>query len=293
MAAEWSDALEWDSFKLIYISYGSMDFTRREDIRQGAIVETYQNRPPFFNSIGELVAPYLCISIDDYPSVQVVSRKARDGSAYTFVQLPSKRMEDLQPITEKLVTLLRKKHPLVQIGDEERPYLLYIANFIKFKDATARNIVQGTMIANHEIETEGNRVAEYLQEYAPHFYQWMGYMGFPLWLYKPECIPESIRPMLVPMLRERFREGLPPATLQSCFLHLGFDSDQHYEVLVQKGGKRKRTRKYKKCKIVNKSAEKSGTNKGCYCRTSANYPCFSFAPNDSIKLKRFTKSPYF
>lgn len=233
MATEWSD-LDWDSFKLIYISYGSMDFTRREDIRQGAIVETYQNRPPFFNSIGELVAPYLCISIDDYPYAQVVSRQARDGAAYTFVQLPSNRMEDLQPITEKLVTLLRKKHP-VQL-DMERPYLLYIANFIKFKDPDTGNRVNGTLITNREIEMEGNRVAEYLQEYASRFYQWMGYLGLPLWLYKPECIPEPFHSAVVDSLRA----NRIPATFQSCFLHLGVDSDQHYQVLDQKGGKRTR-----------------------------------------------------
>ena len=243
---DWSDALDWNSFKLIYISYGSMDFTRREDIRKGAVVETYQNRPPFFNSIGELVAPYLCISIDDYPDVQVVSRKARDGTNYTFVQLPSKQLEDLQPVTEKLVGLLRKKQPLVRIEGVERPYLLYIANFIKFKDPSAGNYVHGKMITNREIEMEGNRIADYLQEYASHFYHWMGYLKLPMWLYRPECIPESILPIVIDNLRQNKKTN----TYQHCFLHLGTDIEDHYQMLERKGGRRrsrkKRTRRYKK-----------------------------------------------
>jgi len=240
-----------------------MDFLKRSSIQQGTIVETFQNRPYFLRTLaGEILSPYLCITIDDYPDVQVVHHK--EGIHYTFVQIPSRQVSDLQPITEKLVTMLDKKPKKVMIDDLQTPYLLYIANFIKFKYHSSGNVDASGKRTNGEIELEGNRIADYLGEYASRFYHWMGYhlytgedtfpLNLPDWLYKHECIRErhqlhrlvSMHPQfntamqqgtLMDMVKSK---GKDPLLFQRCFFNIGIaGADQNLFV----GGRKRKTRK--------------------------------------------------
>jgi hypothetical protein len=241
-----------------------MDFMKRGAIQKGAIVETFQNRPFFLRTdMGVLFSPYLCITIDDYPHVQVTHHKDKDGMDYTFVQLPSNRVSDLQPITEKLVAMLDRKPKMVTLADMPHPYMLYIANFIKFIHPKSGNVdASGKVITNGEIEQEGNRIVDYLGKYAPHFYHWMGYSlhlgtesvewGFPNWLYRHECIGTTQLHQLVarnPVYRKAMQgnlfevaksNGKDVALFQDCFLNIGKGDENGF---VPRGGKRKRKSK--------------------------------------------------
>ena len=266
------DALDWTPYKLIYISYGSMDFLKRNEIQQGKVIETFQNRPFFLrNYIGEFFSPYLCITIDDYPTVHVEHRANRDGMKYTFVQIPSRQMSDLQPITEKLVAMLDRKPKEVMIDDTPTPYFLYIANFIKFKVPTAGNMVSGKLVTNGEVESEGTRIADYLGDYASHFYHWMGYslsvgedlfpLNLPDWLYKHECIHDkhqlhrlvSMNPyynvhMQQGTLVEAVKaKGKDPALFEYCFLNIGPTGDPN--LYATRGGRKTKRRKRRRSNI--------------------------------------------
>jgi hypothetical protein len=170
-------------YKIIYISYGSMDFQSRAKIYQGEIVQTFQNHPAFLRMTSD--CPYLCISIDDYRKFTIFHKNHDEDDApyyedklkYTFIQIPSSEVSDIKPITDKLVSML-DEIPLPQ---------LYICNFIKFMD-TERYA---------RLENEGNNISTYLGKYSPYFYQWLGYslsykdtlIQYRLvnWLYKQDC----------------------------------------------------------------------------------------------------------
>ena len=166
-------------FKLIYISYGSMDFQNRTSIYKGAIMQTFQNHPAFLRMAHD--CPYLCISIDDYRRFTIFDKVHdkddepyfEDKLKYTFIQIPSNKISDIEHITAKIVTML----------DEIPLPKLYICNFIKFMNTTEHAIE----------EEEGNRILTYLGKYSPYFYQWLGYSlhgtqyKLPNWLYKQDC----------------------------------------------------------------------------------------------------------
>ena len=166
-------------FKLIYISYGSMDFQNRTSIYKGSIFQTFQNHPAFLRMAYE--CPYLCISIDDYRRFTIVDKFHdkddepfyEDKLKYTFIQIPSSDISHIELITNKLVSML----------DEIPLPNLYICNFIKFMNTTE----------HAALEEEGNRISTYLGKYSPYFYQWLGYSlhgtQYKLinWLYKQEC----------------------------------------------------------------------------------------------------------
>lgn len=166
-------------YKLIYISYGSMDFQNRTSIYKGNIVQTFQNHPAFLRMA--YYCPYLCISIDDYRKFTIFDKDHdkdeepyfEDKLKYTFIQIPSSKVSDIEPITAKLVSML-DEIPLPQ---------LYICNFIKFMNTTEHAIE----------EKEGNMISTYLGKYSPYFYQWLGYSldgtqyKLPNWLYKQDC----------------------------------------------------------------------------------------------------------
>ncbi len=238
------DSFEWDTldlepYKLIYISYGSMHIGQKDE------TDTYQTRPYFLRANGEILSPYLCISIDAYSEPRIHTR-----NEYTLVQIPSRHISDLRPITEKLVSMLNQKPKNVRIEGVSQPYLLYICNFIKFKHHSD---------GNGEIELEGNRIADYLGDYATHFYHWMGYslylgeytfpFNLPDWLYKHDCIHHEKLHHLISMnaaFRESMQQGKlmemvsykkkDPSLFEKCFINI----NEH----KPKGGRK--TRKYKK-----------------------------------------------
>lgn len=166
-------------FKIIYISYGSMDFQNRKSIYEGTIVQTFQNHPAFLRMA--YYCPYLCISIDDYRRFTIFDTYHfkddepyyEDKLKYTFIQIPSSKPSDIEIITAKLVTML----------DEIPLPKLYICNFIKFMNPTEHAVE----------EKEGNQISTYLGKYSPYFYQWLGYSldgtqyRLPNWLYKQDC----------------------------------------------------------------------------------------------------------
>lgn len=266
------DALDLTPYKLIYISYGSMDFLKRTVIQKGEIVETFQNRPFILRTLtGESLSPYLCITIDDYPNVQVVHHK--DGMEYTFVQIPSRHVLDLRPITEKLVTMLDKKPKKITIDDAQYPYFLYIANFIKFRNHESGHMdASGKLMNNGMIELEGNRIADYLGTYVSHFYHWIGYnlytgedtfpLNLPDWLYKHECIHEKHQLHRLIYLHPDFKASMQKGTLmetvkakkkdpllfQRCFFNIGVAGAQ--QNLFVGGRKRKRKTKKRSKKMI-------------------------------------------
>jgi hypothetical protein len=123
-------------YKLIYISYGSMDFQNRTSIYKGNIVQTFQNHPAFLRM--DYDSPYLCISIDDYRRFTIFHKDHdkddepyfEDKLKYTFIQIPSSKVSDIERITAKLVSML----------DEIPLPKLYICNFIKFMNTTEHAI---------------------------------------------------------------------------------------------------------------------------------------------------------
>ena len=170
MALETDWELDLSPYRCIYISYGSMDFQNRARIREGEMIKTKQNFPYFIRD-SDLYAPTICISIDDYPTYKIKVKKD-----YTFVQIPSKNIHDIRPITEKLVSLLDNSHFTY----------LYICNFIKF--------VEHESTGHRELELEGNNIVHYLGKYVTHFYHWLGYsymdipFGLSDWIFKHDCI---------------------------------------------------------------------------------------------------------
>jgi hypothetical protein len=240
-------------FKVIYISYGSMDFQNRERIRQGEVIETFQNRPSFLRSTFN-THPYICISIDDYPAFQIVEKEQPSHGEplkYTFVQIPSNDPSHILPITKRMIRLLNKVNKINK--SDELLYKLYICNFIKFLEPKRYSV----------IELEGNNIWRYLTtRYSPYFYQWLGYSLFdgkhePLeygltnWIYKQDCmraeLPLHKKLIAVPELMQAMRQGrvayesIPE--WNDCFINI---ADEGYFGLLASGGYRSRKRKSKK-----------------------------------------------